>query len=108
MPLQNTRLYQGRPGTAETTVYTVPTGKKLHKFEVVMANTTTAEATISLSLVPSGGAAGAENRIIPASKVPANSVATIKFNQYMEAGEFLSALQGTAGAITLTISGVIE
>lgn len=111
MPLQDVRIYQGQPGTAEGTIYTVGTGNthvKLHKMEVVMANTTANDSTVSLSLVPSGGVAGVTNRILPSVKVPANSVASIKFNQFMSVGDFLSALQGTAGAITLTISGVIE
>ena len=111
MTLQNARIYQGQPETSETSIYTVGTDNvhtKLHKMEVVMTNTSDSEASVSLSLVPSGSAAGPANRLIPASKVPAKSVATIQFNQFMGQGDFLSALQCTNGAVTLTITGMVE
>ncbi|MGB9866703.1 MAG: hypothetical protein ACPLPR_02190 [Bacillota bacterium] len=39
--------------------------------------------------------------------VSANGIVTIDLSQVMIAGDFLSAVQGTAGAITVTISGVV-
>ncbi|HHV79101.1 MAG TPA: hypothetical protein GXX40_05745 [Firmicutes bacterium] len=101
------RLYQGQPGTTETTVYTVPTGKTVILKQIVLANVTTLPAKVSVSLVPSGGTAGDGNRLCKDLSVPANSIVTIDLSQVMTAGDFLSAVQGTSGAITVTISGVV-
>lgn len=107
--LVENELYQGQPGTTEETIYTVGTGNthtKVKAFEVVLANVATSDATISLSKVKSGIVAGNANRIIPNVTIGANSTAIITFNQAMVTGDFLSAIQGTASAITVTISGV--
>lgn len=85
----------------------MPAGTKVILKQVLLANTAAAAATVSISLVPSGGTAGAANRIVPTVSVAANSVAAIDMSQVMEAGDFLSAVQGTLGAITVTISGVV-
>lgn len=101
------RLYQGQPGTTEGVIYTVPAGQKVIVKQIVLANVTSSAATISISLVPSGGTAGNANRIVPGVGVNGNSVVVIDMAQVMNAGDFLSAVQGTAGAITVTISGVV-
>lgn len=106
--MDNVRLYQGQPATTEETLYTVPTGNTLLKFQVTIANTTTTDATLDLSLVASGGTAGVTNRIAKGINIAGSSVANLTFNQVLEAGDFLSGLQGTASALTVTISGVIE
>lgn len=100
------RLYQGQPGTSEATLYTVPAATTVIVKQVVAANVSAAAATISLSLVPSGGTAGATNRLLGAVSIPANSSLSLDLSQVMTAGDFLSASQGTAAAVTLTISGV--
>ncbi|WP_163538326.1 hypothetical protein [Gracilibacillus sp. YIM 98692] len=107
----NERLYQGQPGTTEETLYTVGTNNthsKVHKFQVTVANVTNTDATFDLSIVPNGGSAGDTNRIAKGVEVAGNSVANLTFNQVLEASDFLSGLQGTSGALTVTISGVIE
>lgn len=110
--METNELYQGVPSTAEETIFTVGTNNtytKVHKLEIVITNNTTADATIALSKVKSGNTAGNANRIIAEGTViPANSTNVLTFNQSMETGDFLSAIQGTANSITLTISGVTE
>lgn len=109
--MDNERLYQGQIGTAETTVYTVGTSNthtKVHKFQVTVANVATTDATLSLSIVPSGDIAGSANRILESVNVSANSVANLTFNQVLDTGDFISGLQGTSEALTITISGVVE
>lgn len=71
--------------------------------EIVIANTLASAATITLGI---GGVAAA-NQIIPAVSVAANDSKIISgIKTMMPAGSTLQALQGTSGAITLTISGV--
>jgi len=107
-------LYQGQPGTTEASLTlrpfnaaAVPANTKVIIKQILLANNAAAAAAVSISLVPSGGTAGAANRIVPNVSVNANSVVAIDMSQVMEPGDFLSAVQGTAGAITVTISGVV-
>jgi hypothetical protein len=92
--------------TTETTVYTVPGATKTIVKQFVICNTTTTDATILISLVPSAGAAGDGNRIIKSLTIPANGVVTIDLFQVMAAGGFISIKQGTSSACTTTVSGV--
>jgi hypothetical protein len=100
------RLYIGQPSTSETTLYTVSSGKTVIVKDITLCNTSSSDATISLSIVPSGGIAGNTNRILASLKVSANSVVDITLSQVMNEGDFISGLQGTSGALTLIISGV--
>lgn len=100
------RMYQGQPGVGETTIYTVPGATSALLKEVNIANTTGSPVTLQLSVVPSGGTAGADNRIIPSTSIPANSKVYYSFVTAMSTGDFLSIIAGTATALTVTISGV--
>lgn len=92
--------------TSETTIYTVPASTTTVVKQIIVANTTGSAANYSLSLVPSGGAAGAANRILAVVSHAANSTTIYNLSQVMATGDFISILQGTAAAITVTISGV--
>jgi hypothetical protein len=108
------RLYQGQPATTEAELYTAPAnttnnpspGATAILKSMVICNTTASAATLTLYLVPSGGSAGAGNMLYNALSVAAGATTVIDLEQYMEAGEFLAGLQGTASALTVTLSGV--
>jgi hypothetical protein len=99
------RLYEGQPPASETTLYTAPVGREVNLTEVIATNTTGTAAVFSLSIVPSGGTAGPTNRILAGVSIPANTEQRFQFDEELSAGDFLSAIQTTAGAITLTIGG---
>lgn len=92
--------------TAETTVYTVPGATSAIVKSIVLANVTASAATISVSIVASGGTAGDTNRILKDVSLPANSISSLDIMQVMATGGFISVKQGTASAVTTTISGV--
>lgn len=100
------RLFQVQAGTSETTQYTVPASTSTILKEIVIANTTGSAATIAVSLVASGGTAGASNRVIPTVSIAANTLVSLTFNQVLATGGFISTIAGTATALTLTASGV--
>jgi|GEM_PF-2143474 hypothetical protein len=109
------QMYQGQPGTAATTLYTAPAvssnvtspSATAYITEIILTNTTATDAKITLGIVPNGSSLGVGNEIMTAVTVPANSVQYFSgLKTYMNAQSFLSALQTTASAITLTISGV--
>jgi hypothetical protein len=99
------RLYQGQPGTSTATAFTASTTNVIVK-EVVMCNTSSSAATVTVYLVPTGNSAAAANAIISSFTVQPNATAVQAFSQVMNNGDFLAASQGTASAITVTVSGV--
>lgn len=103
--LRRVQLYQGQPGTGATTLYTVPASTDAKITEILLCNTTGSAATITISVVPTGGSASAANRILSAMQLVPNETVVFTVDTYLTTGTFLSALQGTASAITVTISG---
>ena len=103
--LNRVRLYGGQPGTSEATLYTVPASTNAKVTEVIIANTSSSPATVSLSAVPSGGTAGVTNRLFASLSVNGNSIVVMDMSVFLGSGDFLSGIQATSGAITLTISG---
>jgi len=100
------RLTQFVAPTSETTQYTVPASFFAILKNIVVANTTGLTQTINLSVVPSGGAAGAANRILPGISILGNSVFTMDLSTVMAAGDFVSASASAASSLTVTVSGV--
>lgn len=98
-------LYRGQPGTTNTTLYTVPASTSVKLGSIVVCNTTSTAATLTLSVAATGGTAGATNQILSAYTIRPNDTITIDSSVYMDAAGFIAGLQGTAAALTVTISG---
>ena len=97
-------MYEGQPGTTDSLLYTtVAAGGIVRAIHV--ANTTGTAATITLGL-NAGGALGAANHFLSAVSIPANSTYDWSGFQVLGASATIRALQGTSGALTVTISGV--
>jgi hypothetical protein len=81
---------------------TTPSATAIIK-EILLANTTASPATVTLGI---NGTAAA-NQFIPTVTVAANDTKLISGMDTMLSGtDTLNGLQGTSGAITVTISGV--
>lgn len=97
-------MYEGQPGTTDSLLYTtVAAGAIVRSIHVT--NTTGAAATITLGL-NAGGALATANHFLSALSVPANSTYDWSGFQVLNASATIRALQGTASALTVTISGV--
>lgn len=108
MPTTPTQLCQFVAGTAEATVYAaVPANTKVIVTNILIANTSAAPVALHLSAVPSGGTAGAGNRIMPGTPIPANTLVPIDLALVLGPGAFLSAMAAVAAAVTVTVSGVV-
>jgi hypothetical protein len=95
------------PGTSVGTIYTVPASTNTAVQTITMCNTTSADATITLYRVPSGGTAGAANMVLNVYKVTAgNTIILDNLRWVLPTGATLQALQGTASAITIYVDGV--
>lgn len=86
-------------------MYTTPASTTTVAKQVVATNTTDAQLTFSLSLVPSGGTAGVTNRIADEIPVTGNNTVILDLYQVLGVGDFLAGLVSAAGVV-LTISGV--
>lgn len=101
-----TSLYEGRPGTGDTLLYT-DGGNGTIVRGIHVANTTDTDATITLGL-NAGGALAAANHFLSALTVPANGVFDWSGFAVVSASGTIRALQGTSNALTVTISGVVQ
>ncbi|MCL8207180.1 MAG: hypothetical protein K6V97_03780 [Actinomycetia bacterium] len=108
------QLYQGQPGTSAATLYTAPASDANVPSpyatailnEIVLCNTTSSAATITLYVVPSGGTAGAATAIISGFSVAAkDTVVLTGLRTAIPPSGTIQGVQGTANAITVTISG---
>lgn len=95
----------GQPGTTNGTLYTVPASTVTTITSIHVCNTTGAAATLNLAL--NGTAATAANCIMFEFAVPANAILDMNTGIVLDAAaETIQGLQGTASALTVTISGV--
>ena len=100
-----------QPGTSGAVLYTAPTydsnvttpsATAVIK-EILLCNTTGLTATVTLGI---NGVAAA-NQIIPTVSVAANDTKVISgLDTMLTQGDTINGMQGTANAITVTISGV--
>lgn len=98
------KMYEGAPGTTDSLLYTAPaTGAVVRNIHV--ANTTSTAATITIGL-NTGAAIAAAEHFLSALTVPANGVVDWNGFAVLDASETIRGLQGTASALTVTISGV--
>ena len=98
-------VYQGQPGTAESTMYTVAAGRQLVLKEFTICNVDTVERTITIHVRRGGVAAGVAHRILSARRVPAGDTIYFPLSCVLNAGGILSGLASVAGTITVTVSG---
>lgn len=103
--INRAKIYQGQPGTSVGTLYTVPASTDVKITSIVLCNTTTSPATVTLSVVTAAGTAGVTNQIASALSINANQLIVLDVPVYMSAADFIAGLQGTSSAVTVTISG---
>lgn len=91
---------------AQTAQYTATNCKTIiDKFTVT--NTSAANATFSVNLIASGGAAGNSNLVMKTRAIAPNETYTCPelVGQTLEDGGIISTLAGTAAALTISASG---
>lgn len=97
-----TRFYgPAQPGTANSTLYTVPALKIALIKAIHIANTTALAATVTLSINGSTDA----TMWLKAFSIPANSTYDWTGELALAATNTIQGLQGTSGACTVVISG---
>lgn len=92
------KLYNGTPGTTSTTLYTVPASTTTIVKEILVCNTTSSPATITVT--------ADATPILSGVTVPANDILAVELSVVLETTDVLAALQGTAAALTVYASGI--
>lgn len=95
--------------SSETTQYTGPANSAVKIAKAVLTNTTASAVTVSVSVCKTGQTAGASNRVVSGYSLTAGDslvVAQLE-GQFLGPGDFISAIAGTATAVTLEASGVV-
>lgn len=91
-----------QPGTSESTLYTA-TGAVVLK-EIILANPTANEASITIGI----NGTTADKLLVPGMSIRAKTIVVLALSTPLAATDTLKALQGTASAITVTISGEVN
>lgn len=98
-------LSSGAAGTGTyATLYTVPTGRQVAITDIEICNTSASPATFYISLVPSGGTAGAANALFYAAPINGNTTIQWTGQQVLQSGGFVSGY-ASSSAITIKIGG---
>jgi hypothetical protein len=94
---------------SETTQYTCPANTSVKLASVSLCNTSVNAVSVSLSVVKSGGTAGASNRVVSGYAIAAgdSSVIAELVGVFLGPGDFVSAIAATGSAVALAISGVV-
>lgn len=103
--VKGTTLSSGAAGTGSyATLYTVPTGRQMAIVDIEVCNTSATPATFYVSLVPSGGTAGASNALFYAAPINGNTTVQWTGQQVLAAGGFVAAY-ASASSVTIKIGG---
>lgn len=93
---------------AQTTQYTSPvsTSTKTIVDKFTARNYSGAAATLSINVVPSGGAVGSANLVVSYTLAAGETyIFPEMVGQYLEPGDFISTLASAAGAISIRACG---
>lgn len=102
---KGTPLASGAAGTGSyASLYTVPTGSQVAIVDIEICNTGATAATFYISLVPSGGTAGANNALFYNAPIPPYTTVQWTGQQVLAAGGSVQAYASTT-AVTIKVGG---
>jgi hypothetical protein len=93
--------------TSPATAFTSPLSTRSVLNQIDVSNTTTADITLNVYLVPSGGTAGTGNALVYGLTVPAKGIFQWTGEQYLEPSDFIQASASTTG-VTAHFSGRVD
>jgi hypothetical protein len=102
-----TLLTRASATTSYATVYTCPAGVVTYVTDINICNTTGAAITAYVSLVASGGTAGASNAIFYNTNIPAYSTMQWTGSQVLGSGGTIQVYSSSTGC-TISISGGVS
>jgi hypothetical protein len=103
-------LFAKQLTAAEAAQYTAPANSAVKIISAVLCNTSAANATISVSVVPTGGTAGPANRILSSfTLAPADSLTLTEIEGAMLGpGDSISAISSVASVVSFVVTGAVS
>ena len=105
-------LASGRVASAasDTTIYTVPAASATKITSAVLCNTGGATATVSVSVVPSGGSVDGTHKVVHNYPLTSGDsmVITEIVGSMLDTGAFVSVNSSQAAAVTYLLTGVVS
>lgn len=102
-------LASGRVASAntDTTIYTVPASTAVKLASGVLCNTGGVSATVSVSVVPSGGTVDGTHKVVDSYSLAAHDDTTLPeiVGAMLDAGAFVSVNVSQAAAVTFLLTG---
>lgn len=95
------------PGTTNGTLYTVPGGTTAHVKSIKVTNTTATAAWITLAVNGTSDTVG-NHWVFSTYSVPARGFVHVETYEALAATDTIQGKQETSGALTVTISAVLE
>lgn len=87
------------------TQYTVPALTTTRVMSMLITNDATADRTVTVHFVPSGGSVLAANKVLAEMSIAAKTTVEVQLAATMSTGDFISALASATTSINLYISG---
>ena len=96
--------------STDTTVYTVPALSAVKVATAVLCNNTGAAVTVSVSVVPSGGAVDATRKVVASHVLPANDSTKLTEIEgaMLDAGALISVNASTSAAVNYLFTGAVS
>lgn len=96
--------------TTATTVYTVPASSAVKVASAVLCNVTGSAVTVSVSVVPSGGAVDATRVVVSAYSLAAGDSTTLSelVGALLDTGALISITASTGAAINYLLTGAVS
>lgn len=92
--------------TTQTTQYTVPGALRVVIDNITFTNISAATVVISANIVPSGGSAGASNRVMQSTSLaPGDRIEQVFEGQYLNPGDSLSTIADIADSVVIRVNG---
>lgn len=95
--------------SGDTTIYTVGGSNAVKLAKLVLTNTGATAVTVSVALIPSGGAVDSTHRVVSGYSLAAGDSTTVSEVEgvWLGAGAVVSVNAGTGAAVDVMLSGLV-
>lgn len=101
-------LYSAQLGAGDTAIYTVPASKAVKLSTLTLCNINSIAVTVSVSLIPSGGAVDGTHKVVNAYSIAAGDTLTVDElkGAWLGDGDKINVNAGTAASIDPVLTGL--
>ncbi len=105
MPVTFKPLARGQLTATDATLYTTPASTTTRLTEIAITNTDTVERTVTIRIVPSGGASGVDDDILSALPIASKQTIVLDLKTVLATGDFITGAASVTTVVNVRISG---